>query len=266
MNKALRAFSSLVLFFLLLTFTGCPEYLKDFNCISAQELTDYMNSLDFGTSFELMDSKYFNNSSMKMLVVYLKAQDMPDKTVKAYQLYDYNHEYYDDTQNISRTTFQTVSQSRYTDYYFVKYQDQLEAHFEELLSPLMTKLNLEKDKTYNFAIKPMYFGLDISERDPEFARIHYYQNIEEFMEGTEGLYLYCLLNSDCAEGSREEIDFHSFCYDVYNSPCEYDGNSYMTFYFTKKYSATSVKQDQLIAGSFYTKEDEKNKSVIVKQK
>lgn len=269
MNKFVRAFWSVIFLFMILTLTGCPflgDDIKNYNCVSAQELTAYMNSLSFGTTFELTDTKYFSDSSMKMLVVYLKPQDMPDKIVKAYQLYTFYGGYYDDTLKYSRTSFPVVTESRYTDYYFVKYQDELTAHFDQLLSPLTTEQGFEKGKTYSFTLKPMYYGLDITERDTRYSRISYYQTAQEFLEQAEGVYLYCLINSDFEKGSELELCYHNLCYDILNSSNHFDRCSYMTFYFTKTYSAETVTPEQLADGSFYKSADIKNNSVIVKQK
>lgn len=57
-------------------FTGClGEDINDFTCIEGQELTDYMNSLDFGATFKLIDSKYKqclknNNSNCQRQTIY----------------------------------------------------------------------------------------------------------------------------------------------------------------------------------------------------
>lgn len=270
MNKAIRTLCSCIFLLLIFTLTGCPflgDDIKNYECVTAQELTDYMNSLEFGTTFELKDSKYYSDSSMKMLVVYLKAQDMPDKTVKAYQLFTFDYCYYDDTLKNSRTSFPTVGEFRYTDYYFVKYEDEVVSHFENLLAPITTEQGLEKGKTYSFAIKPVYYGLDIKKRGVAgYEDIQYFQSAQEFLEKAKGAYVYCLINSDLVKGSDMELRYHSLCYDILNSSSYFDRYSYMTFYFTKKYSAATVTAKELEAKSFYTNGDIKSGAVIVKEK
>ena len=98
MKKHINVIVSLSILLSIFCFTGCPflllgDDLKDFKCITAEELTDYINSLDFGTSFTLKKSSYKATSNYKCLIVELEAADLPGKTVTACQCYSFYNDF-----------------------------------------------------------------------------------------------------------------------------------------------------------------------------
>lgn len=251
-------------------FTGClGEDINDFTCIEGQELTYYMNSLDFGATFKLIDSKYKqclkkDESEYKLRIVYLETDALPGKTVKAYQLYSY-----DGCSSsliidkAARTTIQTVSDRRFTDYYFLKFEDELYSSFDDMLSPLTIDQGLEKDVSYKIALKPKLSSLEITTRENGYDRIEYYKDFNEFEEKNDGVFVYCLINKEMSENSDLEACFETFYNNLGKESKKMAYHSSMKFYFTTKYSAADVTLQNLSNEDFFS-ESEINKTVIIK--
>lgn len=239
--------------------TGCPgDNIKDFDCISPQEFTAFMNSLDFGTTFTLKDYEYKHSSEFKTLVVYLEAQDLPGKTVCAYQNFCYSSfgDYRINT--TARTTFPIVTEHRATDYYLVKYADEITAHFDSLFSPLTQ--GLEKNVSYRIAIKPILSNLELyTFTDARYDKIQYYQSAQDFIENNRGIYVYCLINKELSADPEYERKANAFFYDLQNNDKDFDSYYDKLFYFTEKYPASGVSAQSLADGSFYANDE----SVVV---
>ena len=76
-------FSSCFLMMLLVTSNSFDKH----ECMTAEDLTTFMNKQDFGTTFTLIDSEYEEGNRFKKRVVYLKSKDFPGKTIIACQNY-----------------------------------------------------------------------------------------------------------------------------------------------------------------------------------
>ena len=152
MKKYFNCLLTAFILFITIFLTSCPGFLTDdikkYTCLSAQELTDYMNSLGFDSTFTLKDSTYTEKKDYKCIEVYLEADKLPGKTVYAFQSYSYGRRATDS----ARTTIMTVQDYRYTDYYYVKYEAEILATVENLYKPVIE--NFEKNKTCKIAIKP----------------------------------------------------------------------------------------------------------------
>ncbi len=270
-TKKLSKLLQLIFFSVLFSaFTGClGDDINDFTCIEGQELTDYMNSLDFGATFKLIDSKYKqslkkNEWEYKLRIVYLETDSLPGKTVKAYQLYSY-----DGCSSslvidkAARTTIATVSDRRFTDYYFLKFEDELYSSFDDMLSPLTIGQGLEKDVSYKIALKPKLSSLEITTWENDYYGIQYYKDFNEFEERNDGVFVYCLINKEMPENSDFEVCFDNFYHEWWNKPKNMFNWSSMKFYFTTKYSASDVTLQSLSDGDFFP-ESEIDKSVIIK--
>lgn len=269
-NKFSKTLQFIIFCLLFFIFTGClGEDINDFTCIEGQELTDYMNSLDFGATFKLIDSKYKqclkkDESEYKLRIVYLETDALPGKTVKAYQLYSY-----DGCSSsliidkAARTTIQTVSDRRFTDYYFLKFEDELYSSFDDMLSPLTIDQGLEKDVSYKIALKPKLSSLEITTRENGYDRIEYYKDFNEFEEKNDGVFVYCLINKEMSENSDLEACFETFYNNLGKESKKMAYHSSMKFYFTTKYSAADVTLQNLSNEDFFS-ESEINKTVIIK--
>ena len=266
-SKTLQFIIFCLLFFI---FTGClGDDINDFTCIEGQELTDYMNSLDFGTTFKLIDSSYKqclnkNESEYKLRIVYLETDELSGKIVKAYQMYCYDGgstSYLID--KASRTTIATVSDRRFTDYYFRKFEDELYSRFDEILSPLTIDQGLKKDVSYKIALKPKLSSFEITSWESDPDGIQYYKDFNEFEEKNYGVFVYCLINKEMSENSDLEACFETFYNNLGKESKKMAYHSSMKFYFTTKYSAADVTLQNLSNEDFFS-ESEINKTVIIK--
>ena len=265
MKKMGQLFYSVIALVCVLLFSACPllnlgEDLNKFTCISADELTEYMNSLDFGTTFTLKDSKYITTSEYKVRIAYLEAADLPGKTVAAYQVYSHTGSFPWELEKAYRTTIPTVQDNRYTDYYFVKYEDELAAHFDELFSPLTQ--GLQKNESYRIALKPKLNTLEITKVNNQTDEILYYQTADEFIEKVYGVSVACLINKDLSDDPDYERKVNVFCYDLNHTTVHFDYGSQIKLFFTKKYPALTVTPQSLIEAGFFPND----KTVVVKQK
>ncbi len=193
---------------LIVVFTACPLLgpdLRNYTCLTAQELTDYLNSLDFGSTFTLKDSNYKSTKDYKSIEVFLEADNLPGKTIYAYQSFSY----WRSAADSSRTTIPYVSDYRFTDYYYVKYQDEILSHIEELYKPLLK--DFEKDKTYKITIEA-----DPDGRATSLTRkVDYFDNAESFIKNDDFyIKVYCQIKKDISADPDFERKYNAFRYDL----------------------------------------------------
>lgn len=240
------------LFFLILLacsilLTGCPfleDKLEDHESMTAQELTDFINSLDFGTTFTLIDSDYSKTQEYKTTIIYLKAQDLPEKTIRAYQLWSLSGNEID---SIARTTIIAYNDMYYCDYPFYKFENMITEYFEELYSPLVK--NLEKNKEWKILIRPKMSSFYVSQRNVP----HDYETWEKTLQNTN-YYIYLLINKELTP--QTEREYNSFMYDFkqsINGRLGYQDNFFC--YYSTKYSASEVS-DQDLADPEFSARDE----------
>ena len=138
--------------------TGCPIFfdsLDNHQCMTADELTDYMNCQGLEARFSLIKSEYKEGNDYKIRCVWLKASDLPDKTVKAYHLitsYFADSRYFEYFENNARMSVVSYNDFYYSDYMYLKYKDEISDYFESLYKPL-TK-GLEKNISYSLILLP----------------------------------------------------------------------------------------------------------------
>ena len=244
-------------------FTGCPFFksrLSDFECMTAEELTEYMNKQCFGSNFTLIDYEYEENSRYKMIKVNLAADNLPGKTVRAFQTYSYDYEDFADSE-LARMTVFYISDYYYTDYYAVKYETEIKNHFDKLYSPIT---GYKEDIKYKMVNTPEFLSLSARSK---------YNDVQEIFESTSyGRYYgdaltynnYILINYDFNSDEDFETEFYNFCYDLRTSEYTID-KSNVTFYFTSKYNAEEITDTQLVEGSFFTLEDIDSDVVVKKE-
>ena len=245
MKKLINVIFLLFIILSIFCFIGCPllflgDDLKDFKCITAEELTDYMNSLDFGTSFTLKDSNYTETSSYKCLIVELEAADLPGKTVTACQCYSF----YNDFPYPARMTVPTVQEYRFTDYYYCKFEDDILSKIEELYSPILK--GFERDKSYKlaFTADPYHWGPSLTNTD----KVKYYKDAKTFIESRDfNIEAYCLINKELLDDSEFSRRYNAFRYDLEQ---DYTIRIFHNFYFTTKYKANEITAKDLISDKY----------------
>ena len=252
MKKFIFVLSVILLSF---TFLGCPFYknLEDFNIKSPEEIVELMNQY-FPTSFTLKSYYEVNESNYKYLVVKLEAEDLPQKEVKAVQFiafpceFEIIDELADSYSTKARTTIPSAHETFMTDYYFVKYQEELYSEIHNLYQPLLQ--NLTENVDYVLAIKPDLYDLPIADKqDSTLAKKRHFKNATDFLEH-ESLTTYLLINKEWT--SEEEEIFNSFKKEV---SVDINYNVEGIFYYTTKYLSSDVSIKNLENSSFYTQDD-----------
>lgn len=234
----MKKLSFLILLACCILLTGCPLFysdkLENHKSMTAEELTEYINSLDYGTTFTLIDSDFSQNKDTKTTTVYLKAQDLPEKTIRAYQHWCM---YGGDIDSIARTTIPTYFDIYYCDYPFYKFENEITSYFEELYSPLVK--NLEKNKEWKILIKPKMSTFFASKYDVS----RDYETCEETLENTN-YYIYLLINKELT--SQTEREYNSFMYDLKQNVSDkrwfWDDFS---CYYSTTYSAKTISDQTL---------------------
>ena len=238
MKKLFNTTFTVITLFILFCLTGCPflgEDINKYTCYSAQELTDYMNNLNFGSTFTLKDSKYVEKKDYKRITVYLEADNLPGKTVCAWQSYSYDRS----AVEAARTTIPYVSEFIFTDYYYVKYSDEVLACIEEAYSPVLTVF--VKNQTYKIAIKPDsgYWVHSLS------YEVNYYNDATTFIDSKE-FYIkaYCLINKDLSTDPAFERKYNALRYDLQQ---QNQGHIEHNFFFKTSPSASQVTEEEIFA-------------------
>ena len=188
---------------LLMMFLSIGNSFDKYECMTAEDLTTFMNKQGFGTTFTLIDSEYIEQDHYKMRVVYLKAKDLPGKTIIA--CHDYSSE---------RTTFVRYDYHFFTDYFFYKYENEVYAEFEKLYSPLLE--GLEKDKDWKLVLKPKIesFGFYYDTDDEKKREKEKYSSAKNMLKLT--IYeAYLLINKKYTNDT--ERDYNAFMYDLQNT-------------------------------------------------
>ena len=192
-------FSSCV--FMMYIFTR--NSFDNYECMTAEDLTTFMNKQGFGTTFTLIDSEYIEQDHYKMRVVYLKTKDLPGKTIIACQ--DYSSE---------RTTIVSYNYHFFTDYFFYKYEDEVYAEFEKLYAPLVE--GLEKNKEWKLVLKPKIesFGFHYDDDRDKKEEEEKYSSAKNMLKLT--IYeAYLLINKEYS--AETERDYNAFMYDLQNT-------------------------------------------------
>lgn len=238
MKKLHYATFSIITLFILFCVTGCPflgEDINKYTCYSAQELTDYMNNLNFGSSFTLKDSKYVEKKDYKRITVYLEADNLPGKTVCAWQSYSYDRS----ASSSARTTIPFVYENIYTDYYYVKYSDEILACIEEAYQPILA--DFVKNQSYKIAIKPTqsYWAHSLS------YKVNYYNDATTFIDSEE-FYIeaYCLINKDLSTDPAFERKYNALRYDLQQQD---HGHIEHNFFFKTTPSAAQVTEEEMFS-------------------
>lgn len=243
MKKFIFVLSVILLSF---TFLGCPFYknLEDFSIKSPEEIVELMNQY-FPTSFTLKSYYEVNESNYKYLVVKLEAEDLPQKEVKAVQFiaspweFEIIDELADSYSTKARTTIPYVQETFMTDYYFVKYQEELYSEIHNLYQPLLQ--NLTENVDYVLAIKPDLYDLPIADKqDSTPAKKRHFKNATDFLEH-ESLTTYLLINKEWT--SEEENIFNSFQNEVREKNLGYD--IYGRFFYSTKLNPADISIKQL---------------------
>lgn len=256
MKKLIFGFTVILLTFV---FTACPYLFDDMdnhNFMNPEELMEKMNK-NIGNHFTLINyDEVIKNDDYKYLVVTLKADDLPDQVVKAYQFFQWTlgdelSEKSPVYTTPARTTINIVEEYLVTDYYFLKYKNDLFSKIQEVYEPLLNKLNENKD--YLLAIKPDLLFFPI-------IKTHYAQN--NFKDATDILEnarisTYLLIHSENYP-DKEEIDSISETINDNGHYRYFSGN----IYYSSKYSPSDVSTEALINGSFYNETDEQNNLLI----
>ena len=257
MKKIVPALTIIILTFI---FTACPFLFDDMdkhNFMTPEELVAKMNT-NIGNHFTLINyDTVIKNDDYKYLVVTLKADDLPNQVVTAYQFFQWTLG--DELSDMSpvytspaRTTINIVEEYLVTDYYFLKYKDDLFSKITEIYEPLLNKLN--ENENYLLAIKPelIYFPI---------IKTHYAQNnykdaIDILANASISTHL--LIHSknypdkeeinSISEAIKDIVPYHYF-------------RGYL--YYSSKYSPSEVSTEALINGTFYNETDEQ-KNFLVK--
>ena len=231
------------------------------NLMTPEELVAQMNK-NLGNHFTLVDYdeeiheyKDDDANEYKSLVVTLKADDLPNQVVKAYQIFQWSFgddRLYDISNNYThsaRTTIAYVEEYLVTDYYFLKYKDELFSKIKELYKPLLNELNENED--YILVIKPNIRSFPIT-------NTHFYSQ-NNFSDATDilknaGISTHLLVHTENYPDEKEMKSFFKTISDYgYNSDCR------KCFYYSKKYSPSNVTEEALVKGTFYKYTDfEKN--------
>lgn len=258
MKKLIYIFTLILLSF---TFLACPFYpfdddLDNYSLMTPERLTELMNQY-FYTKFTMKNYSEVKTDNYKYLVVYLEAEDLPGKEVKAYHHFGWNLGDETDQMGTSystaeRTTIVVVNENLMTDYYFVKYQEEVYSEIQNRLQPLLQDLTENQD--YILAIKPNLAYFPILEEKDGFEKRHF-KDVNDFFENANfGTYL--LINKEW--NSEEETKFHSLEDSLSNSESR---THYAKVFYSKKYPASNVLIQNLTANSFYSQNDIDNGSV-----
>lgn len=247
------------------TFTACPFYfdnLDNHKFMTPEELVAKMNQ-NFDTHFTLKDSeeviKIFDNETTdyKYLVVTLEADDLPGKDVKCYQVFKYSLVDEEDLLDISksynasaRVLCNFVEEYLLTDYYFIKYKDDLFTIIKDAFNPLLEKLNENED--YLLAVKPNIFQFQLE--NLQYAT-NVYKDATDILQRTS-LKINLLIHT---ENYPTEEEINSFIDSIDEVFYPFFIQGYV--YYSSKYSSAEVSTEALINDNFYNKTDIENKLV-----
>ena len=187
----------------LMMFLAVSNSFDKYECMTAEDLTTFMNKQGFGTTFTLIDSEYIEKDYLKMRVVYLKAKDLPGKTIIACQ--DYSR---------ARTTIVRYDYHFFTDYFFYKYEGEVYAEFEKLYAPLIK--GLEKDKEWKLVLKPKIesFGFYYDDDNDKKKEKEKYSSAKNMLKLTT-YEAYLLINKEYS--AETQRDYNAFMYDLQNT-------------------------------------------------
>ncbi|MCR4736403.1 MAG: hypothetical protein K5829_15510 [Treponema sp.] len=264
MNKIKKIILVATIISLSIFITACPfldDDINNYSFMTIEEFLSYINEQNFGTSFTVKDSSETIGKNYKYLTLYLEAEDLPGKTVKAYQYFGMDSfereieetSVYPDEDSRMRVFY--VSESRYIDYYFVKYQAELSSLFENLYASLLE--GLEKNKDYLLAIKPNIESFPIDSDEYYSSETSRYSSAEELFKNGSFI-TFLLINKEFT--TLVERDFNSFAYSLMND-LEEESTAKAYFYYSTKYSVEDVTIYKLTSDSFYTISDLEDSSV-----
>lgn len=248
----------------LVLFCSCPtgDSLENYTCLTADELVEKMNNANFGTSFTLKNSKSQEKSNYKYTYVELECSEITNGTLWACNFISYDsfsyivdYENFADKSNFemntstARTTFFSVQNEFVTNFYALKYQEEIKEHFVNLFADFLNDSSTSPQTEYEYKILVKYNA-------PYYSEFYAYQNSDEFLEKSN-FSVYTLIkrqvNTSDTSSSSFTRKFNAFCYDLSNSTNYADSSSQMYFYFSPNYTPPNITDEALINGNFFTK-------------
>ncbi len=256
-------FITFLSFLSLVLFCSCPigDSLETYTCLTADELVEKMNNSDFGTSFTLKSSKSVENQDYKYTYVELECPQITNGTLWACNFISYsdfsyiiNNNFADKSDfetntSISRTTFISVQNEFITNFYALKYQDEIKEHFVNLFAEFLNDSSTNPQTEYEYKILAKY-------NVPYYSEFYSYQSFDDFLK-RNNFSVYTLIkrqvNTSDTSSSSFSRKFNVFCYNLTNDSKTYaDYSSKMYFYFSPNYTPSQISDESLIKGDFFT--------------
>ena len=252
--------------FCLIFLTGCPPFYwveakpdPNHKFKTTKELEAYINEKIPETKFTLKEDCLYTTKGGGMMI-YLTADDLPGKTVKALQFYTKSYYNFDGDDTPSKEWLRNdefeleeeINSARFidmdpfyrnpykdfffTDYYFIKYQDEINLYFESFFEPCTKELVRNKDYVL------------FAENEFSYTSITP-QTKEDLLSLRWRIYLF--VNQKLTQEKEREVK--AFCYDLINRE-NWPDNTFTCFYSTK-YNVQDIKLNQLTNGTFEEDED-----------
>lgn len=217
-------------------FSGCPAPFENFECMTPMEYTDLANKTIRDDILTYVDSSYKNINGSKYLTVILHSS-MMDKDVNFYQSWASSYSLYG---NIPDQYDSPKEEHRYTDYYFIKYQSQIENFYRDEFQDIIDACG----GNYKLLIMPNSIRHSLGYGPVDFEAYCDYIN--------EPCQVYLLFQTEYED---VQLEHSSLCYEIQNSKNTLNHLPSFTFYYAKEIDPASVSDEALEDGTFFTAQD-----------
>ena len=238
--------------FLLINLVSCPEpntTETKFQLLSSDEILEKMNTYFPDTEFSLQSSTEESSEDYKYKELKLSCSEFSDQTVKVIDFTGYDYLFFLPTYDFFQTDFSStrmsiisvVENAIFTDYYSIKYQNEIYESFVNLLSGLTNSYD------YKILISSAMYRIDYSSQNK-------FSSAEDFL-GIGNFDVVILIKKEF--DSSFQRTFNAFCYDLTNEIIENpnDISGRIKFYFSENYTPSEISDENLKSGDFFTAED-----------